>query len=401
MADAARNKLAARIIKAEMLGDAETVDKLKAELDSLPKSEPLDRPQEPNRSSESTRSWSSSQSNPCRSNDNQETWHNRKQQFRHPTNTRVQKFVEASGSLSQMFVQEKSLTASDEAKMFMKTSAKFSRDDMETKYFSEEIDDSQLILNKSKKHKPESGHNRQEAFYDPSRREQESCDRCRDRQAKHLIVDTLESTYLTLADAKPFLSSMSNVIIRNNDHSCDSFVSASDEHQNEVESMIETLRQIWKSSGYRCILMETHYKNRKPSRNEFVSCGHHFQVHCLPIKEKYYERARMSFKHALLSSEKEWSMNKKLIQTDGRRIQRHLPRGLSYFWVCFDELTNGFGHVIESELEFSRFFGLEVLAGLLDKDFNPMLLNQKEQFNEQFERSRNFKLLYFKFKQQQ
>lgn len=311
---------------------------------------------------------------------------------------RVKKFIQSTSSLDQMFVQEKNLTASDEARMFLKTSTKFSRDDMETKYFSEEVDNSQAILDKSsKRHKPEQIIERRPR--DPTE-DQQTCFRCCDRTPKHLVVDsTFSCVYLALPRYKPLFSSMSNAIILSNDHSYSSLVSSSDEHQRGVERIIDSLREAWKSRGYRCVIMETYFRNHKPSNKELLSCENHFQIHCFPVREKYFEKIRMCFKQALQASGTEWSMNRRLIETTGNRIQRYLPKGLSYFWVCFDDLKKGFGHVIESEREFSRYFGFEVLSNAIGKEFNQMSLNEQERFNEQFERSRDFKLLYSNFRQ--
>lgn len=407
--DSAKNRLAAKLIKAEIRGNLEDVSKFKAQLEDLISS--------PDASKLNANSAQSPVAQPFARppglHAHQPTPRPAKELAK-PLDNRVKKFLSSTSSLGQMFAptgstgsvvgqmfaQERGLSASDEARMFAKTAAKFARDSMDTNNFSEEIDDSQLVLNRGKKHKSETScAGRPPEAEDPSN-EQKNCDRCSERQAKHLVIDkTFEFIYLALADVKPFLSSMSNVIIRNNDHSCDSFVSSSDSHQADAEKVVDSLRAAWKPRGYRCIIMETYFKNRRPSNREFVSCGKHFQVHCLPIKEKYFERARMCFKQALQESEKEWSMNKKLIQTtDDRRIQRCLPKGLSYFWVCFDNLKTGFGHIIEREQDFSRFFGVEILCGLLDKNFNPNLMNEREGFNEQFKRSRDFKLLYSKVK---
>lgn len=396
MADAIKNKLAAKILKAEMLGDHETISRLKFELANL-KSESCSHSKKPDNSHNGR--LSAMPDIPKTHSDRINTDHNKRNNNR-STCGKIKKFMDSTSSLSQMFVQEKGLTASDEAKMFIKTSAKFSRDNMDTKYFSEEIDDSQIILNKTKRHKQDATRESvDKSEVDRAKKEQATCDRCDERRARHLIVDVgSEYVYMCLIEAKPLFSSMSNVLILNKDHSCSSFVSASEDHQVAAEKAIESLRDAWKSKGYRCILMETYFKNRRMTGREFISGLNHFQIHCLPIREKYYERARMCFKQALQASGGDWSMNRKIIQTDGRRIQRYLPKGLSYFWVCFDDLKNGFGHVIESEQEFSGFFGLDVLAGLLGKEFNPMKLNQSEDFKVQFERCRDFKLMYSDFK---
>lgn len=398
MADDSQNKLAAQILRAEMLGDQEKVTRLKAQL-SHAKSNDETHNQKPV-SKQNREAPSYSRSRPV---SNYESLVHKREHVAQSSNSKVDKFIKSTSSLSNMFVEEKKLTASDEVKMFLKTSLKFARDDMETKHFSEEIDDSQKILNRQTKRQKMYGPTREylEAIeHKPDAIDhQETCHGCPERVAKHLLIDRQsEHVYMCLLGSKPILSSLSNVIIRNKDHSCGSFVSASNEHQEETELTIDILRSAWKTKGYRCLVMETYYRNRRLSSREYVSCGNHFQIHCLPIKEKHYERSRMCFKQALQACENEWSMNKQLIKTDGRRIQRYLPKELSYFWVCFDNLQNGIGYVIENDQEFSRNFGFEVLSGLLNKNFNPAMLNQREKFDDQFERCRDFKVLYTKFK---
>lgn len=388
MSDSIRNKLASQIIKAEMLGDEEKVKRLKTELANL--SEPQEK------KSNSRQEKYSGESSTSRY---REPTHQITKPKDHVINlgcqtNKVKKFLSSTSSLSQMFVQEKNTSSKDDAKMFMKNAAKFSRDDMETKYFAEEIDDSQVVLNKSKKHKPD----RETAKVAIEMNADESCRLCDDQIAQHLVIQRLSSTYVSLWDVKPFLSSMGSVIIRNTDHSCDSFISADESQQAECQTVVETLKKVWKSKGYKCIIMETYLRNRRPATSrEFVSCGKHFQIHCLPIREKHYEEARMYFKQALEANEKGSSINRTLIRTNDRRIQRCLPKGLSYFWVCFDSLTNGFGHIIESEQEFSRYFGFEVMSNLAEKEFKSVKLDEREDHKKQFERCRDLKLLYSQY----
>lgn len=404
----AKNKIAAQIIKAEMTGDQEKVRCLRRELNDLSKPSRQGEPEPASSKDDDIRasSFQPSQGNSIWDKINEPSRRGPKSsgKTKHfSQDTRVQKFLGATGSLSRMFESEKKTTSSDEVKGYIKTAGLLKREDFETKHFATEMDDSQKILDRSKKRQhdyDDDGYGRVKRIEvrQPPKSE-EKCSRCPDRLPKHLLIEKSKWVFLSLCDAKPFLSSMSNVIISNCEHSSgNSFVAANDRAQDATEVMIEAVRDMWQTKGYRCIIMETYFRDKSPVKNELISCGNHFQVHCLPIKEKHFEKARMNFKQALQECEREWSMNKKLIMTGGRRIQRHLPKGLSYFWVCFDELTNGFGHVIEQENEFSQYFGLEVLSSLLDKDFNPMRLQQREEFQEQFERGRDFKILYDEFK---
>lgn len=391
MADAGKNKIAARILRAEMIGDNETATKLRADLEKLEStgkqsSQPVDvYDVPPDKISSSSRS----------SNTN-------KLVMKHPDG-RVKKFIKSSGSLNQMFAPQKGINSSTEAKTFMKLANKFSRDDQETKYFSEEIDDSQKILSKSKRFKFEDddgelgSRSRDEDPSTTSKEKDYLCMRCLDRQQKASIIDkTSDAVYMMLLPNRTSKSNiLGDVVIRSKDHSCNSFISSSHKHQAETEKIILSLTKAWKTKGYHNIIMETHLRNRRPLQNNLISCDEHFQIHCYPIKEKLYEQARMYFKQALQSSEKEWSLNKKSIKTEGRRIQRYLPVGLSYFWVCFDSLDNGFGFVIEDERQFSERFGLEVICGLTNEESNPRRRsNPGETYQEMFERAREFKIMY-------
>lgn len=380
-----KNKIAAQLLKAEMLGDHAKVENLKRELLRL---------------SSETASCQSPRNQSAQNNHHQDAptrSHHRKETHQ---DQRVKKFVKSNPSLNMMFVGEKNITAKDEARMFFKTSLKFAKDDMETKFFSEEIDDSQAILNKSKRHKPDS--DREDASHSARQdSKDEYCDRCFDKCPRHLVVHETNDIYVCLMSTKPFMAEMTNVIIRNKKHSIPSLVSASSSQKHEVDRLIGTLRRLWSTKGYRLIAMETYFKTRRPMSGkqvEIASCGHHFQVHCIPIRDKHYERARMGFKQALSESGREWSMNKKVITTQGRKIYRCLPDGLSHFWICFDSTSNGFGHIIEDDDNFSRYFGFEVLSDLFPKDFSISHLSQKEDYMTQFERSRNFKLIYSEFK---
>lgn len=321
---------------------------------------------------------------------------------------RVKNFLKSTGSLSTMFAGGRQKTSSsDESKLFMNLATKFSRDSMDTNNFSEEYDDSQQILRKSKKFKSDfdyrsDNHRPTSNNWNNCKRdkpgEKEPCDRCHEIQPEHLIAnEDSEFIYMTLLPMRPILGTfISDVLIRNKDHSCESLVSSSHDHQHDTDKLITVLEDCWKVHGFKLVIIETHLRNRKSNYKNFVSCNQHFEIHCLPVKEKYYERARMNFKQALLTYGEEWSLNRKLIRIDdGRKVYRHLPRGLSYFWVCFGSLDNGFAQIIEDEADFPPNFGLEILCNLLlnkEKDRNATSLNfKRESLEYQINRAKKFK----------
>ncbi|KAJ1479514.1 CwfJ C-terminus 2-domain-containing protein-like protein [Baffinella frigidus] len=77
--------------------------------------------------------------------------------------------------------------------------------------------------------------------------------------------------------------------------------------------------------------------------------------------------APMYFKKALSECENEWdAQNKQIIDTKGvKKLSSKIPRHMPYFSVEFG-LQGGFAHVVENEQKFSKAFGRDILAGILN-----------------------------------
>lgn len=385
MADiiASKNRLAARILKAEMLGDEEMVETLKLQLanieqGSLSSSKVEDDKQSPNT--------------------NKKKEPEKSQTINKNTSGQLKRVHEDDMTIQQMYIQEKTGSAKDDVKLYLNNQKKFARDSLDTSQFSEEKDDSQAILKGATSKSKQRG----EILRGTNKnKEHEPCDICPQTKLKHLILWQGQHVFMSLLPFRLSLSRLSCTVIRNLDHDYDCFVDSSEECQSETEHIISCLKSCWDKQGYQCIVMESYHKNsRNSNRNLLPNSGdNHFQLYCIAIKKRYFEEARLYFKQALLECEKEWSMNKKLITTsDDKRIHNCLPRGLSYFWVCFDSINKGFAHVIEDEDRFSNYFGFDVLAGLLDKNLHEVLHPKKEDYLQQFERSRLFKLEWSQYK---
>ncbi|XP_039448342.1 CWF19-like protein 2 [Culex pipiens pallens] len=118
----------------------------------------------------------------------------------------------------------------------------------------------------------------------------------------------------------------------------------------------KALKRMFADHRQEVIFFETvRYINRSP----------HAYVQCVPADN--YEMAPFYFKKAILESETEWAMNKKLHNMQGLEIRRTVPKGLPYFWVNFN-LESGFAHVIEDQEEFPVTFASETIAGILGLD---------------------------------
>lgn len=150
--------------------------------------------------------------------------------------------------------------------------------------------------------------------------------------------------------------SVGHWIIRSLCHEENSFITADEDTVTEIDRLrfaLCSLHQEFKQSLVFCELFNR--KNKK-----------HMEIDCLPIPEDALEEARMFFKKEILDHGSEWSLNKKLVEIKEKHVTRSLPKGLSYFWVTFDDTGKGFGHVIEDESRFPRNFGREIVQGLLD-----------------------------------
>ncbi|XP_058462921.1 CWF19-like protein 2 homolog [Malaya genurostris] len=124
----------------------------------------------------------------------------------------------------------------------------------------------------------------------------------------------------------------------------------------ELVDICKTLQRMFTSHKQEVIFFETvRYINRNP----------HAYVQCVPASN--YEMAPFYFKKAILESETDWAMNKKLHSIQGLEIRRTIPKGLPYFWVNFN-LGNGFAHVIEDQESFPITFATETIAGILGLD---------------------------------
>lgn len=81
----------------------------------------------------------------------------------------------------------------------------------------------------------------------------------------------------------------------------------------------------------------------------------HMILHCVPLPRTIGNLAPVYFKKAILECEKEWAINKKLVNVQHMNVKRSVPKGLPYFMVHFG-MDVGFAHVIENEKEFPTNF---------------------------------------------
>uniref|UniRef100_A0A8V5GQF4 Uncharacterized protein n=1 Tax=Melopsittacus undulatus TaxID=13146 RepID=A0A8V5GQF4_MELUD len=96
-----------------------------------------------------------------------------------------------------------------------------------------------------------------------------------------------------------------------------------------------------------CVFLETNLSLKK---------RYHMVYECIPLPKEVGDMAPIYFKKAIMESDEEWSMNKKLIDLSSKDIRKSVPKGLPYFSVDFG-LQGGFAHVIEDQHSFPHYFG--------------------------------------------
>lgn len=108
---------------------------------------------------------------------------------------------------------------------------------------------------------------------------------------------------------------------------------------------------------------------------------HNF-IECIPLPKEEGSMAPMYFKKAIQESDTEWSENKKLIDTRQKGVRNSIPIGLPYFYVEFG-IDGGYAHIIEDQSKFPSYFAKEIVGGMLDIEPRLWLKPPKQSFEKQ------------------
>lgn len=274
-------------------------------------------------------------------------------------------------SLRDLMEQERMTTAEDTHAMVARMASKF----VPASHLGETVDD--LVDSKTAMRSDpgrEDERERQRALRE-SRRMTEALENCHFCVAstgfgKHLLVAMGMSVYLCVPSHES-LTEGHCLLVPTEHTSCALVV---DENVwSEVRIFQKGLTRMFSDRGMDVVFMETYMSARSKA---------HMCIDCVPLPRETGSMAPMYFKKAILECDEEWAQNRKLVDTQKKGLRGSVPAGLPYFSVDFG-LDNGFAHVIEDTYKFPRYFGREVVGGMLDVEPRLWLKPPKESFERQ------------------
>ncbi|XP_075976827.1 CWF19-like protein 2 homolog [Anticarsia gemmatalis] len=353
------NKLAAKILKAEIMGDTKLVTELKTKLEAAReyrKQHPDAGEEEEDNSVMLIATSSSGNSRPLTSGERGDprSKGNKRKAETHVSGERTKYFGDDDKyDLKQMFQEEKyGGNYNDEAELAKITSKhKNPNDDLEDIFMDE--------ISKNRNAAKDSEIEKQRAISQHVKmtKSLEGCEYCVDSKnmLKHLMVSIGNKVYLAVP-AKTSLVKDHCIITTIQHSTC--VTSLDEDVWEEILNYRKALTQFYNSQGKDVVFFETAVKLHKYP---------HMIINCVPLPRDVGDMAAIYFKKAILECEAEWSMNKKVVDLKGKNIRRGVPKGLPYFWIDFG-MDPGFAHVIEDQHLFPRSFAEEIIAGILDLD---------------------------------
>lgn len=288
--------------------------------------------------------------------------------------------------LKSMFQKEKGTSAEEQNSLYERAIAKnhekldddFDVDDMFMDKATQREGDSAKQMEMEQK-KAIKEHQR-------TQRSLENCQWCFDSKdsLKHLIVALGSKAYLTLP-AHESLTPGHCIIVPIQHTQCT--VQADEDIWGDVQLFRKSLVRLFESRGEDCIFFEMARGFRNLP---------HMTIHCIPLPKETGDMAPIYFKKAIMECEGEWAQNKKLVELKGRDVRRAIPKGLPYFFVDF-AMMDGYAHVIEDEQTFPRYFAQEIVGGMLDVETNLWRKPRRENFDTQRRKVMQFSTWYKDF----
>ncbi|XP_047547895.1 CWF19-like protein 2 isoform X2 [Lutra lutra] len=387
-----KNKLGARIIKAEMMGNMELAERLKAQLEKANKFketvtersskgsgvENEDQEVILVKTDQSGRVWPVH--TPGKPLDSKAGRRKRQMASTHEEKERVRYFHDDDDlSLNDLVKNEKMGTAENQNKLFMKMASKF-MGKTDGDYYT--LDDMFVSKAAEREHSGEEEENQRRkaiAEHQHLAAQMEKCLYCFDSSQfpKHLIVAIGVKVYLCLPSFRS-LTEGHCLVVPLQHHRAATLLD--EDVWEEIQMFRKSLVKMFEDKGLDCVFLETYMGMKK-------HC--HMVYECIPLPKEVGEMAPIYFKKAIMESDEEWSMNKKLIDLSSKDIRKSVPRGLPYFAVDFG-LQGGFAHVIEDQHKFPHYFGKEIIGGMLDIEPRLWRKGIRESFEDQRKKALQF-----------
>ncbi|XP_077421825.1 CWF19-like protein 2 isoform X2 [Vanacampus margaritifer] len=369
------NKLGAKLVKAEIMGNTAMVEKLKAQLDAAHKAKESHAARKLHETAKSNqvagcssedrevllfRTDHSGQAWPVKPLSGPQEPHGGRRKKKaietHVDGQRVRFFQDDdSVGLKEMVRREKMSSAQDQNALYSRMAAKMMGKTDGDNYTLDDMFVSSAAKKEGEGREEERLRNR---ATEESRRLATTMEKCRhcfssQELQKHLIVAIGSKVYLSL----PAGVSMTDghCLICPLQHNC-SATTLDEDVWSEIQLFRRSLVRMFESQELDCVFMETHMNPRKKR---------HMVLECIPLPRELGDMAPIYFKKAIMECDEEWAMNKKVVDLSSKDIRRAVPRGLPYFAVDFG-LQGGFAHVIENEQKFPHYFGKEVVGGMMD-----------------------------------
>ncbi|XP_074840897.1 CWF19-like protein 2 isoform X2 [Carettochelys insculpta] len=383
------NRLGAKIVKAELMGNLDLASKLQAQLENARKlkenrTETLARKpenvttslQEDHevvlvRTDQSGRAWPvNTTGEPLEPKGGR-----RKRQMgaTHIDKERVRYFQDDDDlSLKDLIKNEKMTTADDQNTLFMRMASKFA-EKTDKEYYT--LDD--MFVSKAAKGErsgEDEERQKRKAIYEHQQLVacMEKCPYCFDGSElpKHLIIAIGIKVYLSLPNHQS-LTEGHCVIAPLQHYTAATLVD--EDIWDEIQMFRKALVKMFEAKELDCVFLETNMSIKK---------RYHMVYECIPLPKELGDMAPIYFKKAILECDEEWSMNKKLIDLSTKDVRKSVPRGLPYFSVDFG-LQGGFAHVIEDQHKFPHYFGKEIIGGMLDLEPRLWKKGIRENFDDQ------------------
>jgi len=296
--------------------------------------------------------------------------------------------------LKTLVQQERMGTANDFnanwAKHVMRQGAKFETGDTDEQFDMADVsmqayESSQNKARKGKQRdeilrkKAVSAHNRMEKIL-------ANCYYCMDspKHLGHLVVSVGVKCYLAIPSIHHVTNGHCLIIPR--EHII-ATTQADEDVQEEIMYFRKFLVKMFAAQKQGCVFQEIVINLEKQR---------HTVIDCVPMPKDLFLDAPIFFKKAILESDEQWSVNKKLVDTREKGLWRSIPKNFPFFSVEFGT-GGGFAHVIEDRDTFNPAWGKSVLCGMLGEPAQVVLRAKRAPLHVERSRVEQFKKMWHRF----